>query len=176
MPHRDLGDAGPAQIGKYRNETVQLPVDGDALDHLPPVGLEGAAVIVDSHPGDPSDKPVGHPGGNFSGKPGVLPVFAPAGYHVVPLLELGQEQGDVGGIILEIRIQGDDDLSPGGLDAAGQSRALAEIAAQNEPAQPGIALYRLAQYFRGTIGGTVIHDDDLHRPPQLREHLLQTGQ
>ena len=46
---RELGDARPLPCRIDRDEAVHLAVKADILDHLAPVGLQRAAVIVQRH-------------------------------------------------------------------------------------------------------------------------------
>ena len=50
---------------------------------------------------------------------------APARDQVVPFVELGDEHGDVGGIVLQIGVHGDDDPPPRGAKASIECGALA---------------------------------------------------
>ena len=49
----------PCQLGVDRDEAVHLAVELHALDDVPAVGLERAAVVVQVHAGDDGDEPVG---------------------------------------------------------------------------------------------------------------------
>jgi len=69
-----------------------------------------------------------------SGK-GVLPIYAPAIDEIVPLLQLRDQTRDVGGIVLQISVKGDDDLSPCVRNAGGEGSSLAEVAAQADHPQ-----------------------------------------
>ena len=60
MLDRDFRDARPVPEGVDGDEAVHLAVERDALQHLPPVGLQRAAVIVELHPGRRGDETVCH--------------------------------------------------------------------------------------------------------------------
>src|SRR5205823_3261621 len=64
MAHLDLGDLRSCLVGERRQETMHLAVEAGLVEDLSPVRLEGAAIVVESHPSDSADEPVGDPRGN----------------------------------------------------------------------------------------------------------------
>ena len=65
------------------------------LDHVTPISLERAPVIVERDAADFTDQPVGHLTRKLTGERFVLTIFSPAADHVVALLELGEQFGDL---------------------------------------------------------------------------------
>ena len=111
IPHLYLCDLSPHPGGVGRDEAMHLSIEADVLHHLPPVGLEGATVIVKPYPGEEGDEAVRHHGGESAGEEGLLSVSAPAAHHIVALLQLLQQPGYIGRVVLEVRIHRDDDAA-----------------------------------------------------------------
>ena len=59
MVHLHFADPGPFDEGQGRQEAMQLPVEVHVCHHLAAVGLEGAAVVVQLHPGNAGDQAIG---------------------------------------------------------------------------------------------------------------------
>ena len=60
--------------------------------------------------------------------------MAPSAHDVVPFLELVDQPGKVGRVILAVAVQGGNQLAPGEVEAGGQGRRLAEV--RPEPDDP----------------------------------------
>ena len=111
MAHRDLGQPGALLGGVDRDEPVHLTVQADALQHLAAIGLQGAAIVVQAHAADPRDQPVGRQGGQPPRQRVVLAVLPPARDHVETLIQGLQQDGHVGGVVLQVGVQRHHDLA-----------------------------------------------------------------
>src|SRR5262249_7118047 len=118
--HGDLDDARPSPRRVSRDEAVHLAVELHVVEHVTAVCLWGAAVVVEVNSGHAGDKPVGEPGRNLATER-IMPLFAPAAYDVVPLLQLVQQALDVGWVVLQITVHEDQDLPLTVFDAGLQS-------------------------------------------------------
>ncbi len=94
------------------------------------IGLERTAVVVQPHVGDIGDEAVGDHGRQLAVEKTVLAVLAPAADDVVPFVDLGHEQRDVVGIVLQIGVHGDDHFAARLVEAGREGRRLPEVAAQ----------------------------------------------
>jgi hypothetical protein len=65
---------------------------------------------------------------------GVVALLLPAGDEVGAGLDAGDEVGDHGGVVLEVGVEGEDDLAAHALEAGGEGRGLAEVAAEVDDA------------------------------------------
>src|SRR5262249_8185735 len=92
--------AGADPTAQRGQEAVHLAVQGHVLEDLAAVDLQGAAVIVEPHAGDPRDQDVRKPRGESPRPEGIPPVVAPSAHDVVSLLELVDQPGDVRGMLL----------------------------------------------------------------------------
>src|SRR5438067_1763955 len=63
VAHRHLDDLGADLGGERRNEAMQLAIQAQAADHVRPVELERAAIVVQLDAGDARDHRIRHPGG-----------------------------------------------------------------------------------------------------------------
>jgi len=66
---------------------------------------------MEPDPGHPGDETVRQDGRQGPVDKSIFPVPAPAGYHVVSLVNLCQQFWNIGRIILQITVHRDDDLS-----------------------------------------------------------------
>ena len=162
----DLGDGDAHRAGDGRDEPVELAVEIDALDDLPAEGLERAAVVVELDAGEPGDEPVRHDGREPARQEPVLPVLPPAGDDVVAGVDLGEQGGDVGRIVLEVGVQGDDDVPPGEVEPRGQGGRLAEVPPEPDDADPRIPGPEALQGLERAVRAAVVDEDDLVGLPQ----------
>ena len=173
MGHGELGDARPLPGGIDRDEAVHLAVEADLLDDLAPVGLEGAAVIVERHVEQRRDQPVGDYRGQPAAERVVPPRHPPAGDDIVALGELGEEPRDVGRIVLAVAVHRDDDVTGAVPDRRHQGCGLAIVARQMQHPDPRIALGDTVECFRRAVLRAVIGKNDLGR---LRQPIERVGQ
>ena len=66
--------------------------------------------------------------------PGVAPARLPAADEVEALVQLRQQLRDLGGVVLEVAVDRDDDVAAGLGEAGGEGGRLAEVAAQPDDA------------------------------------------
>ncbi len=95
----------PAHPARKRgDEPVHLAVEPDVLDHVAVVHLQRTSMIVQVHPGDPADEPVGHHGRKPPVDERVLAILPPAAHHVDSLLGARNQLRNVRRIVLQIRV------------------------------------------------------------------------
>src|SRR6058998_1270552 len=100
MPHWNLGYSRSVPIRVNRNETMHLAVKLNALQRLPPIGFQGASIIVQINPRNRRDEQVGQPTRQIAPERGVLPLLPPTRNEIVAFIQFGQELRNVGRIIL----------------------------------------------------------------------------
>src|SRR6266436_9870524 len=159
MPHWNLGHARPVPICVNRNETMHLAVKLNALQRLPPIGFQGASIIVQIDPRNRRDEPVGKRAWQITLERGVLPLLPPARDEIVALIQFGQELRNIGRIILKIAIHGDEDISLGKTNPGHESRRLSGITAQLDEAQ--LRPRQLPDNLARLIDAAVVHHNDL---------------
>ena len=162
MVDRNLGDGRAHPAGNGRNEAVQLAVEPDVLQHFVAVGFERAAIVVQGDAGDTGDERVGDARRQSARERGILTLHAPAADHVVAFANFGEQQADVGRVVLQIGVNGHDDRAARAVEAGGEGRGLAEVAAEAHDAHMRRVLrLPLTQQSRGAIAAAIVHDDDL---------------
>ena len=67
---------------------MHVAVNLNVLEDFAAVGLQGAAVVVETRPGNPTDHEVGDPRGEDTEEIGILTVDSPARHQVISLIEL----------------------------------------------------------------------------------------
>ena len=98
---------------------------------------------------------------------------------VVALVHLGQEEGGVGGIVLEVGVQGDDDLAAGAVETGRKRRRLAEVPAQADDLDPRVGGLETLEGRIGPVLAPVVDEDHLVAPAERvgggRELPVQVG-
>ena len=180
MGHHALADAVGVRHPRHphRDEAVHLTEQVHSLDDRGPVDLEAAPVVVQLDPGDPGDESVGDARGDLAQDQGVLAVLAPPLEQVqVAGEEFIHQAGDVRRVVLEVAVQGGDQVPAGGVEARLHGGGLAEVAPQaDDPHMGPVAGGGLAQPRRGPVAAAVVHADQLPGPAVARQALMHTGQ
>ena len=89
------------------------------------------------------------------------------------LLHFGQEAGDLAGIVLEIGVQGHDQLAAGLGEAGAQGGRLAEVAAKADAADVRVGGRQAADDLPGAVAGAVVDEDHVQVVALGRGHLAQ---
>ncbi len=109
---------------------------------------------------DPADQTIGQVRGEDSGKPGILAVLSPAVDHVETLFELLHDAGDILRIILEIRVQGNDDFPPSIIKPGGNGSGLPKIANKLQDTNPSIQGGQALEFLGAPIGTSIVDEED----------------
>ena len=171
MRDGNLGDAGSVPEGVYGNEAVHLPVERDALKHLPAVGLQGTAVVVQMDAARVRDEAVRHAAQEVAPDRVVLPVLSPTRDQVVSLAELGDHLADIRRVILQVAVHRDDDLPAGVGEAGLHGGRLAVIAPEMDGLQAWVGGACLVEARGGRIDAAVIDEEHLVVAPEQPEGL-----
>ena len=147
---------------------MQFAVQANALNHLAPVGLQRAAVIVQVHAGDARDDAIGDLRWQSARKIRVLPFHPPAADHIVALVDLVQQQGNVGRVVLQVGVQRHDHVAARQIKASSEGCRLAKIAAKADDFQVRVAFVPRAQLLPARVPAAVVDDDDFIRQSQRR--------
>ncbi len=127
---------------------------------VPSVAFQSTAVVVQMDSTDPADQTIGQMRGQDSGEPGILAVLSPAVDHVVTLFELLHDAGNILRIILEIRVQGNDDFPPGIIKSGGNGSGLPEIANKLQDTNPLIQGSQALELLGTPIGASIVDEKD----------------
>jgi len=152
----DLSASALDEDGEEPVEPVEPEHQGQCGSGEHPDGATGVAEA--GAQGDPA-RPGGKAGGDAP-QPCVLPAGADALDKVIAG-QLAEQAREVGGIVLEIAIEGGEDAAAGGLKPGPEGGALARLAAEAEPANPGIALAGVLDGVPRPVAAAVVDKDDL---------------
>ena len=117
-------------------------------------------------PGDPADQFVRQPRRGASQPEAVLPLAPPTDDQVEVLVDqLGDEPGDVFGIVLQIAVDGHDHLTAGAVQTGLHGRGLTEVALQGDDLHVvAVTLPWTACLVEGVIRTAVVDEDQF--PPE----------
>ena len=156
----DFAGAEAFGRGQHRHEAVQLAVEPDFVHHLAAKGLQAAVVIVQMDAREPLTSQLKTRDGSTLCQ-GIVPLAFPAADDVVAFVELGEQRGDFGRVVLQVAVDRDDALAFGGVEAGAERGRLAEIAAEADAENPRIVGGQLADRLPGAVVRAVVDDDDL---------------
>jgi hypothetical protein len=131
-------------------------------------------VVAPLHPGDLHGDPVV----DGRGAPlheAVVAHRPPAGDQVEPGVELGQEAGDLLGLVLPVRVHEHHHVARGVPEADAQGMGLAEVLPQAQDMDGRVAAGELGQDLRRPVVAAVVDDHDLVGEVQLLEDLQRVG-
>src|SRR5215475_8017389 len=99
---------------------MQFAVERDLIENFAAVGLEGCAKIVNVDSAELGHQPVRAAGGDAPQPEIVDALFAPAADDVVTLGDFFEENRNIGGIMLQVAIHGDDELAARVIETGGE--------------------------------------------------------
>ncbi len=170
----DLRDARAGLVGERGEEAVHLAVQPRLADDLRAVRLQRAAVVVQPHARDAPDQPV-RDARRQSPRETVLPLLAPAGDDVVALVDLLEQGGDVGRVVLQVAVHRDDDRAARVVEAGGHRGRLSVVPAELDEPEPRVVGRERAQARVGVVTASVVDDHDLPRPAERVQRLAERG-
>src|SRR5215469_12509821 len=157
---------GSAMPGRQRgNKAVQLAVEWNLLENVAPVGFEGGAEVVDVHPAQPGHQPIGAARWDSAQPEVINPLLAPAADDVISFGNFLQKDGNIGRIVLQVSIHGDDVIALRMIEARRQRGSLPEIAPQAHYGDAAVDRGDLAQQVKGTVARAIVHQDNLEALP-----------
>ena len=127
---------------------------------VPSVAFQGTSVVVQADSTDPADQTIGQARGKDSGQPGILAILSPAVDHVVTLFEFLHDAGNILRIILEIRVQGNNDFPPSIIKSGGNGCGLPKIAHKLQDTNPLIQGSQALEFLGTPIGASIVDEKD----------------
>jgi hypothetical protein len=130
MPDLDLGDpcAVPPRVDGQK--AMHFPIEPHPLEDFAAIRFQRATEIMQTHAGDEGDEAVRHDAGNVALQRIVLAIFPPARADIESFIEFFEHQRDIGGIILQVAIDRNDDLAAREIEAGHHRGGLAKVAPQ----------------------------------------------
>ncbi len=141
---------------------------------VPSVAFQGTSVVVQADSTDPADQTIGQAREKDSGQPGILAILSPAVDHVVTLFELLHDAGNILRIILEIRVQGNNDFPPGIIKSGGNGRGLPKIANKLQDPNPLIQGSQALEFLGTPIGASIVDEENFAAGSPGCQTLVET--
>jgi tagaturonate epimerase len=154
----NLDDARAGGMREHGHETMKTVEREQGVEHGAFEGAQAAAGVVEIHAEHRGAGAAGDFGGDAA-EPIVLALGPHAADDVV-FFQLGEEAGKIGGIVLEVAVEGDDDGGAGVAEAGPEGGALAGVAAVAEAADAGIGAAGGDDFLPGGVGAGVVHENE----------------
>lgn len=168
-----LGDPRSLQLEQRGQEAVHAVEQGDAAQEVGAVDAQGATDVGDRFVG----QRVAHAGGDARGdpaQPGVLAIHADAADHV-ETVKMVEKPRDVGRIVLQIGVEGDDDAAGCRAEARGQGRRLARVVPQANDPHRRILDPEPAERFEAAVRAAIVDEDHLMGTTEGAQDALELG-
>ncbi len=148
---------------KRRNEAVQLTVERHLLENLAAIGFEGRAEVVNIDTAQLSHQPICYARRDAPHPEIVDANLAPAADNVITGSNFFEEHRDVGGIVLQIAIHGDDVFAARMVETSGQTGRLAKVTAKLDHGHAAVDGCDLAQHSERVVIRAVIDQHNFER-------------
>src|SRR5467141_2953125 len=152
---------------------MQLPIEGEVLNNLSAVGLEGSAKVMQWDSRKLSHGPIRNAARQAAGKPSVFPFRAPTTNDVEAFVKFFDERRNLGGIVLQIAVHGDDDFASGGVKPRLQRRSLTKVSPQSDHTNARICFLNIPKNCGAAVCAPVVDEDDLIGLSERAHHLCQ---
>ena len=137
--HGLLDHAEAAPVGQHGDEAVKLAVEGQLRRDLAPIGLEAAIDIMQRQARRAGHDPV-EDARRQRLAAWIAALLLPARHHVVALGHLGEQLGDLGGLVLQVGVHGNHDLAATPLEGRDEPRRLAIVAPEPDHTHARVVL------------------------------------
>ena len=164
-----LGAASTQLMSQHGNEAMHLAVKFEFDGNLTADCLECTSEVVDGKTSGARDQPVRNFGRDLPTDHVVLPVFSPAVDQIVSLFQLVQHHWDVARVVLQIAVDGDDEVAGRVLNARKHRRGLSIVAAKQHKFYSPVLLSKLFKLVGRPIPAPVI-DQNKVEGARLRFH------
>ena len=147
---------------------MHLAVEAGLVHDVGAVRLQRAPVVVQADACDAADEPVRHARGEAADEV-VAALPAPAAHDVVALVDLREQEADVGGIVLEVAVHRHDHGAAGVVEAGGHRRRLAEVPPQADELEAVVRRGESSEPPVGVVTAAVVDHDHLERASEPLE-------
>src|SRR5579871_6921561 len=143
--------------GKSGDEAMEFSIEGNLLQDVAAIGLEGCAEIVNINAAEFCHHPVRDTRGEAP-QPEIIDAhLAPSADDVVTSRNLFEEQRNVVGIVLKIAIHGDDVLATRVVESGGKACCLPKIPAQLDHGHAAVDGCDFAQHRERVVARSVVY-------------------
>jgi len=169
----NLADAGSIPGGEGRDEAVHLAVEGNVLDDFTAVRLKGRAEVVDIDATECRHEQISGARWDAAQEKVVSTLCAPAADYVVALFQLCQEVGNLLGVVLEVTVHRQDEVSLSVIEACGKGGGLTEVAPELYDEDTTVYCSNLLEEPVGSIAGAVVDKYQLEGVTDLLHYSLE---
>src|ERR1700690_1071458 len=155
----DFDDRRAVPRGQRRNEAVHLSVERNLGEDVATIGLESYSEVMDIDAAQLCHEPVGAARWDAAQPEIVDAILAPAADDVVALGNFFEKKRNVGGIVLQVAVHGDDVFAARMVESGGEAGGLSEVAAQLDYRHAAVDSGDFAQQVKGTVDGAVIDEN-----------------
>src|ERR1051325_3159835 len=156
----DLADRSSMPGGQRRNKAVQLAVEWHLFENVAAIRLKSGAEIVNIHTAEFGHYPIGATRRNSPEPQIVNALLAPSANNVVAFRDFLQKYRNIGGVVLQIAIHGDNVLAACVIESGSKRRSLPEITPQANNSDAAVHARNLAKQVKCLVRRTVINEDD----------------
>jgi hypothetical protein len=168
-----FANRSPMPGSERRNKAVQFAIERNLVKNVAAVSLKRRAEVVNIHAAQLSHQPVRNLRRNAAHPEIIDANLAPAADNVVTGGNLFQKQRDVGGIVLQIAVHGDDVFAAGVVKSGGEPGSLAKVAAQLDHRNAAVDGCNLAQRGESAVARTIVHQNNFKRLAGRFHHRFQ---
>src|SRR5208283_2747385 len=161
--------------GQRRNEAVQLSIELNLPQDFPPVSLKSRAKVMDIDAAQIGHQTVGATRRETAQPEIVDAILAPSADDVVALCNFFEEQRNIGGIVLQVAVHGNDVFPAGMVESSGEAGGLAKIPPQLDDGHAAVNGGNLTQQIERAVDRTIIDQHHLESLAARLHHRLQTG-
>src|SRR5262249_14580647 len=167
-------DRGPMPRCQRGDEAVQLAIQWNLLDDFATIRFECGTEVVDIDAAELGHQPVSAARRDTAQPEIIYAALAPPTDDVVALGNLFEENRNVGRIVLQIAIHGNNVFAASVIKPGSQRGGLPKISAQLDDGHSAVNGCDFAQHVERAIGGTVIHHHDFEALPVSLHDILLT--
>ena len=172
MLHGNLFDPVSASKEQRWNEPVQFTVKVELIERLAPVSFVPAVVIHQLETENAIDRNI-----EQFRRQGlverIITHLLPAGHAIRTLGKLFKEASDFLRVVLQVRIDAENDCATGGPETGRQGSGFTEIAAKTQQRYARIVLGQVAYHLVPAISAAIVDEDHLERLAQFLADLAQ---
>ena len=173
--HRDLHRATGKSIRQNRDKGTALMAVKHRVDNMAAIGAQHAAVIAHRFTGGALNQTIDHPGGAFT-EPGILAILTHGTDNVVAFVGLLHQARDLFRRVLQVSIEGDDQVAGDVAKTRHNCRVLAVVAVQqyrNYMAAFGFSGF--SQHSRRVIAAAIVDQQNFILPTERRAGGIGTA-
>ena len=139
---------------------MHLAIERQGLRQVPTHCPERTSHIFDMNAGYLPDEPVAHQTWNLANQNTVLAIGPLTKHRIEAFRQFFEKARNVGGVVLQVAVQSDENVAGGPVDAGLQGGGLAEIAPQPNDLDPAVPRRQFFQAGMRSVNAAVVDKND----------------